>query len=102
MKGIDGLKKGSPLGVEPKGEGITGEHGYSTGGTSSQTNTTPAATPAKEDVKKDSVTATASVSPQAEVTSQPVPVAAPNQASPATAAIVTPTSTAAAVTPAPR
>ena len=31
MRGIDGLKTGSPLGVEPKGEGITGDHGYSTG-----------------------------------------------------------------------
>jgi pilus assembly protein CpaC len=31
MRGIDGLKKGSPLGVEPKGEGIKGTHGYSTG-----------------------------------------------------------------------
>ena len=31
MRGIDGLKNGSPLGVEPKGEGIKGTHGYSTG-----------------------------------------------------------------------
>jgi pilus assembly protein CpaC len=30
-RGIDGLKNGSPLGVEPKGEGITGQSGYSTG-----------------------------------------------------------------------
>jgi pilus assembly protein CpaC len=32
MRGLDGLKKGSPLGVEPKGEGIQGPSGFSTGG----------------------------------------------------------------------
>jgi len=30
MRGIDGLKKGSPLGVEPQGEGIKGPSGFST------------------------------------------------------------------------
>ncbi|HET6979048.1 MAG TPA: type II and III secretion system protein family protein [Pyrinomonadaceae bacterium] len=40
MRGIDGLKNGSPLGIEPKGEGISGASGFSTGGTM-----TPAATP---------------------------------------------------------
>jgi pilus assembly protein CpaC len=30
-RGVDGLKNGSPLGVEPKGEGITGQSGFSTG-----------------------------------------------------------------------
>src|SRR5882724_3370177 len=29
MRGIDGLKNGSPLGVEPKGEGIQGKTGHS-------------------------------------------------------------------------
>jgi pilus assembly protein CpaC len=29
MRGIDGLKSGSPLGVEPKGEGIQGKTGFS-------------------------------------------------------------------------
>ncbi len=38
LRGIDGLKNGSPLGVEPKGEGISGASGF--GGA-----TTPAATP---------------------------------------------------------
>src|SRR2546421_3956818 len=47
MRGIDGLKSGSPLGVEPKGEGIQGDHGYSTGSGSSST--APATTaPAKQ------------------------------------------------------
>ena len=31
MRGIDGLKNGSPLGIEPKGEGISGSSGFSTG-----------------------------------------------------------------------
>jgi pilus assembly protein CpaC len=31
LKGIDGLKNGSPLGVEPKGDGISGNTGFSTG-----------------------------------------------------------------------
>jgi pilus assembly protein CpaC len=30
LRGIDGLKKGSPLGVEPKGSGIQGASGFST------------------------------------------------------------------------
>jgi pilus assembly protein CpaC len=58
MKGIDGLKNGSPLGIEPKGDGITGKSGFSTGssdGSTSATGTTetktsvtqPVTTPAK-------------------------------------------------------
>ena len=31
MKGVEDLKNGSPLGVEPKGDGITGKSGFSTG-----------------------------------------------------------------------
>ena len=31
MRGVDGLKNGSPLGIEPKGEGISGASGFSTG-----------------------------------------------------------------------
>jgi pilus assembly protein CpaC len=63
MRGVDGLKNGSPLGVEPKGEGIQGDHGYSTG--SGATTSAPAATPAapaspaaptKTDAKADAVT----------------------------------------------
>jgi len=63
MRGVDGLKNGSPLGVEPKGEGIQGDHGYSTG--SGATTAAPAATPAapaapaapaKTDAKADALT----------------------------------------------
>ena len=40
LRGIDGLKKGSPLGVEPKGSGLQGQSGFSTG----QKTDAPAAT----------------------------------------------------------
>ena len=43
MRGIDGLKSGSPLGVEPKGEGIQGRTGHSV--TGQNTDSAPAATP---------------------------------------------------------
>jgi pilus assembly protein CpaC len=36
-RGLDGLKKGSPLGVEPHGEGIKGASGYSTGADGAKT-----------------------------------------------------------------
>jgi pilus assembly protein CpaC len=43
MKGMDGLKGASPLGIEPKGEGIQGPSGFSTGGDKSSA--APNATP---------------------------------------------------------
>ncbi|HEX8142469.1 MAG TPA: type II and III secretion system protein family protein [Pyrinomonadaceae bacterium] len=51
LRGVDGLKNGSPLGVEPKGEGIQGASGYSNGSTSQQQQQpqTPAAAPASTD-----------------------------------------------------
>jgi pilus assembly protein CpaC len=45
MRGIDGLKNGSPLGLEPKGEGIQGQTGFSVPGQSSEAQTTPATEP---------------------------------------------------------
>jgi len=36
MRGLDGIKGSSPLGVEPKGEGIQGESGFSTGDSTKQ------------------------------------------------------------------
>src|SRR6185295_6275365 len=56
MRGIDGLKNGSPLGIEPKGEGISGASGFSTGGSM-----TPAATP--EAPKKTPASPTSPTSP---------------------------------------
>jgi pilus assembly protein CpaC len=49
MRGIDGLKGNSPLGLEPKGEGIQGQSGYKVSGQSEQT---PAAAPAKVEEPK--------------------------------------------------
>lgn len=37
MRGIDGLKGNSPLGVEPKGEGIQGQTGYKISGQNVET-----------------------------------------------------------------
>jgi pilus assembly protein CpaC len=57
MRGLDGVKKGSPLGVEPKGEGITGDHGFSTDKSSSTA--APAAQPEALPKKKDADAKTA-------------------------------------------
>jgi len=48
MRGIDGLKNGSPLGVEPKGEGIQGQTGFSITGQSVESQPAPAPQPAAE------------------------------------------------------
>ncbi|MFN2452773.1 MAG: type II and III secretion system protein family protein [Pyrinomonadaceae bacterium] len=45
IRGVDGLKQGSPLGVEPKGEGIKGLSGFSTGNNGASQNTLPASAP---------------------------------------------------------
>jgi pilus assembly protein CpaC len=56
MRGIDGLKKGSPLGVEPKGESIKGTTGFSIdAATPAGTTTAPATT--TEATPKNSVPA---------------------------------------------
>ena len=67
MRGIDNLKNGSPLGVEPKGEGIDGLTGHKV--SSENIESTPATTTAPEapktsdpKVKTTSVTSTSSVS----------------------------------------
>ncbi|MBV8859949.1 MAG: type II and III secretion system protein family protein [Acidobacteria bacterium] len=60
MRGVDGLKNGSPLGVEPKGEGITGDHGFSTGDKSSAAPAQPEAQPKKK--ADDAAKATVEVS----------------------------------------
>lgn len=47
LRGIDGLKNGSPLGMEPKGDGISGASGFSTGSGNASPAVTPAAPPKK-------------------------------------------------------
>ena len=55
MRGIDGLKGSSPLGVEPKGEGVSGESGYKISG-QKETTPVPVPAPAKtEDTKVKAV-----------------------------------------------
>ena len=54
MRTLDGLKNGSPLGLEPKGEGISGASGFGTGGSQA-----PAAAP---EAPKKTTTAPASPS----------------------------------------
>jgi pilus assembly protein CpaC len=85
MRGIDGLKNGSPLGVEPKGEGIQGPTGFSIGGQKSQAapDAAPKApvSPASTDPKAKSSTdghsdsATTTSSNATHVADQPTPVA---------------------------
>jgi pilus assembly protein CpaC len=55
MRGVDGLKGSSPLGVEPKGEGISGQSGYKVSG---QNETAPRTTeqPVKVDESKTKAT----------------------------------------------
>ena len=59
MRGMDGLKGTSPLGVEPKGEGVSGETGYKISG---QKESTPVAAPAKVEEPKAKTVDTATQS----------------------------------------
>ncbi|HET7286132.1 MAG TPA: hypothetical protein VFI71_01640, partial [Pyrinomonadaceae bacterium] len=52
MRGIDGLKGNSPLGIEPKGEGISGQTGYKVSGQNGETPATTPAAPAKVEQPK--------------------------------------------------
>ena len=53
LRGIDGLKGNSPLGIEPKGEGVEGQSGYKISGQSEQT---PVAAPGKVEEPKNKTT----------------------------------------------
>jgi hypothetical protein len=66
MRGIDGLKGNSPLGLEPKGEGIQGQSGYKVSG---QTEQTPAA-PAKVEEPKVKTNSTTQSSTSGAVSSE--------------------------------
>jgi pilus assembly protein CpaC len=101
MRGIDGLKGASPLGLEPKGEGIQGPSGFSTGGdkssgatssavtTTAPTNATttaqPQTTPAKQATTTDATqaasnaAATANQSTDAKTGTQPSTADVPAQ-----------------------
>ncbi|MDQ3908038.1 MAG: type II and III secretion system protein family protein, partial [Acidobacteriota bacterium] len=53
MKGLDGLRGQSPLGLEPKGEGIKGASGYSIGGDANTTNNNATTTNANASTTND-------------------------------------------------
>ncbi len=74
MRGIDGLKNGSPLGIEPKGEGISGASGFSTGGTM-----TPAATP---EAPKKSTTPSGDGAAKTDDKNKPAPTSAATKLTP--------------------
>ena len=59
LRGMDGIKGNSPLGVEPKGEGISGQTGYKVSGQTNQApaTTTPAAPAKVEEAKPKTVDA---------------------------------------------
>ena len=112
LRGMDGLKKGSLLGVEPKGEGIEGKTGYSIGETvedpavkkteldSNGTKTAPAgketAKPASEDPKAtDTNGKTATIAEAV----QPGPSKPKTAEEPATSAALTPASATATSAP---
>ncbi|HEX6719074.1 MAG TPA: type II and III secretion system protein family protein [Pyrinomonadaceae bacterium] len=56
MRGIDGLKGTSPLGLEPKGEGVQGKTGYKVSGQNDQTPAPAPAAPAKVEEPKTKTT----------------------------------------------
>jgi pilus assembly protein CpaC len=74
MKGLDGLQTGSPLGIEPKGEGIKGASGYSTGA---------AATPTATDAEKTSAAKSETKTTEQNVVATPATTVAPAATTPA-------------------
>ena len=77
MRGIDGLKGNSPLGVEPKGEGISGQTGYKVSGQNGETTTpvTAPAAPAKVEEPKTKAQSSTSGSVSVRKTNPDLPVA---------------------------
>ncbi|MBA3442481.1 MAG: pilus assembly protein N-terminal domain-containing protein [Pyrinomonadaceae bacterium] len=59
LRGVDGLKNGSPLGVEQKGDGISGASGHSTGDATTQKAASPVTTPSLQPTPKPAATPTA-------------------------------------------
>jgi len=77
MRTLDGLKNGSPLGLEPKGEGISGSSGFSTGSGQQA----PAATPA-EAPKKTPASPTGDGAVKTEEKAKPAPTSSATKLTP--------------------
>ena len=73
LRGIDGLKGNSPLGVEPKGEGIEGQTGYKVSGQTEQVGEPNKSQETKTKSTTETSTDTGSVSVRR--VNQPLPVA---------------------------
>ena len=81
MRGMDGLKNTSPLGLEPKGEEIQGRTGYSTTGQAAETTpsaapkTVPVAEPVDTKTKTNETNTTGTTTTSSRVINQSLPVA---------------------------
>ncbi|MDQ3474397.1 MAG: hypothetical protein M3447_11740, partial [Acidobacteriota bacterium] len=82
LRGMDGLKKASPLGLEPKGEEIQGRTGYSTTGQAAETTPSaapktavPAVEPVDTKTKTTETTTTGNTTTSSRVINQSLPVA---------------------------
>ncbi len=82
MRGIDGLKKSSPLGLEPKGEEIQGRTGYSTTGQAAETTPSvapktaaPTVEPVDTKTKTNETNTTGNTTTSSRVVNQSLPVA---------------------------
>jgi pilus assembly protein CpaC len=87
LRGVDGLRSNSPLGVEPKGEGIKGQSGFSTGTSENKPATQTPMPESASPAKPASIPATSStagtvskLSPVLEEEPPPMPAAMPAQA----------------------
>ncbi len=86
MKGVDGLKNGSPLGLEPKGAGILGKSGFSTEPSSTAEANAPAT---KEDAEVKEAPKTTAPSPTSTADSKDGEKAVKASAQPVTAPVTT-------------
>ena len=62
LRGIDGLKGSSPLGVEPKGEGVSGDTGYKISGQKEETQGAPSKFTERKTKTDDAATQTTTTS----------------------------------------
>ncbi|PYS46072.1 MAG: hypothetical protein DMF68_20320 [Acidobacteria bacterium] len=77
MRGLDGLRNGSPLGIEPKGDGINGKSGFSTGTSENAPSAQPKPVETKPAVTKPAETkAVSMVSPNILEEMPPPPIPA--------------------------